>query len=253
MLHGRNADGIDVADGAVGEAQAGEDAQMNVGLAQVGVAFAQIGKASAIDEVEGALHLPPLVGREHDVTFGAGIQLTDHVAALQDEVLQEDDGGIALAKHLLLCLHLLLLKDAVLAMKSRLVDAFVHLVLASPCIGNPTLRSHARTRVYNIGTRERQDQHQDNDSQQRATVECGGVAQALIVPLALEQRLVVLVFLVHGAKIEVLGMVECLVEGFQGLLHITAKDSQPRQVALDDIGQLHVAAWIHGAIERLGL
>ena len=60
MLHGRDADAEDVADGTVGEAQTREYAELHILLAHLRILLSQACDAVAIDGIKGVLHLGPL-------------------------------------------------------------------------------------------------------------------------------------------------------------------------------------------------
>ena len=77
VLYCGDADSIDVADGAVGEAQTGEDTELQILFTQVGETLAQTDKAVAVNGVEGALHLFPLTRGEGDMSFAAGSEFLD--------------------------------------------------------------------------------------------------------------------------------------------------------------------------------
>ena len=61
MLDGRDGDAIDVADGAVAEAEPREDTQVDVVFLHSGVLLTYFGKAVTVDGVERPFYLVPFV------------------------------------------------------------------------------------------------------------------------------------------------------------------------------------------------
>ena len=87
MLNGRDGDAVDVADGAIGDAQTGQQTQANVVLLHIGVLLAQVGKAIVVDGIERALYLAPFVGTEVDERIAALVEFLHNLRTFQDEVL----------------------------------------------------------------------------------------------------------------------------------------------------------------------
>ena len=108
MLDGRDGDAVDVADGAVADAEAGEDAQADVVLRHRGVLLAEVGETVAVDGVERAFYLAPFVRGEGDERIAALTQLLHHLCTFEDVVLQECHHFVCLVQQRLLVLCLLL-------------------------------------------------------------------------------------------------------------------------------------------------
>ena len=51
MLNGRDGDAIDVADGAIADAQSGEDTQADVIFLHIGVLFTEVGESVVVDSI----------------------------------------------------------------------------------------------------------------------------------------------------------------------------------------------------------
>ena len=98
VLYGGDGEAIDVADGAVEHMQAGEDTHLHVLFTQGLVVLAQALEAVVIDGVQRLFNLPPVACADIYVPVAAGIQFLDDLGALEDEVLQEPDGSLALSQ-----------------------------------------------------------------------------------------------------------------------------------------------------------
>ena len=71
MLDSRDGDAVDVADGAVADAQSGEDAQTNVIFRHIGMLLADNGEAVVVDGIERTFYLAPFVRGEIDELIAA--------------------------------------------------------------------------------------------------------------------------------------------------------------------------------------
>jgi len=107
VLDGRDGDAVDVADGAVADAQAGEDTQADVVFLHVGVLLTKLGEAVVVDGVQRAFHLAPFLRTEIDQRIAALVQLLHGLRTLQNEVLQERHHFVGLMQQGFLVLGLL--------------------------------------------------------------------------------------------------------------------------------------------------
>ena len=87
MLDGRDGDAVDVADGAIADAQAGEQTQADVVLLHIGVLLAKVGKAVVVDGIERTLYLVPFVRTEIDERITTPVELFHRLRPFQDDVL----------------------------------------------------------------------------------------------------------------------------------------------------------------------
>ena len=108
MLDGRDGEAVDVADGAVADAEAGKDAQVDVVVVHRGVLLTDTGEAVVVDGVERAFYLAPFVRAEIDARIGTLVQLLERLRALKDEALQECHHFVGLMQLSLLMCGLLL-------------------------------------------------------------------------------------------------------------------------------------------------
>ena len=108
MLDGRDADAIDVADGAIADAQTGEQTQADVVLLHGGVLLAKVGKAVVVDGVERSFYLAPFVQTEIDERIAALVEFLHHLRTFEDEVLKECHHFVCLMQLGLMMLSLLL-------------------------------------------------------------------------------------------------------------------------------------------------
>ena len=74
MLDGRDGDAVDVADGAVAEAEPREDAQADVIFLHSGVLLTYLGKAVTVDGVKCPFYLAPFVRIKGDDLIAALIE-----------------------------------------------------------------------------------------------------------------------------------------------------------------------------------
>ena len=82
VLDGRDGDAVDVADGAVAEAEPREDTQADVVFLHSGVLFANLGKAVTVDGVERTFYLAPFVRTEVDDRIATLVKLLQRFRAL---------------------------------------------------------------------------------------------------------------------------------------------------------------------------
>ena len=75
MLDGRDGDAVDVADGAIADAQTGEQTQADVVLLHIGVLLAKVGKAVVVDGIKRTLYLAPFVWTEIDERITTPVEL----------------------------------------------------------------------------------------------------------------------------------------------------------------------------------
>ena len=108
MLDGRDGDAVDVADGAVAEAQSGEDTEADVVFLHCGVLLADFGKTATVDGVERTFYLAPFVRTEGDERVAALVEFLQHFRTFEDEALQECHHLVGLMQQGLLVLCLLL-------------------------------------------------------------------------------------------------------------------------------------------------
>ena len=108
MLDGRDGDAVDVVDGAVADAQTGEDTKADVIFLHIGVLLTDMGEAVVVDGVERALYLAPFVLIEIDEGIAALVELLHHLRTFEDEVLQECHHFVGLMQQGLMMLGLLL-------------------------------------------------------------------------------------------------------------------------------------------------
>ena len=127
MLNGRNADAVDVADGAVAEAESREDTQSNVLLLHVGVLFAYMGKTVIVDGVERTFYLFPFVWIEGDESTVVLVKFLQRFRTFEDDVLQKCHHFIHLMQRGLLMLCLLLEPTSLL---------FLHTDAITKCLNN---------------------------------------------------------------------------------------------------------------------
>ena len=87
VLDSRDGDAVDVADGAIADAQAGEQTQADVVLLHIGVLLAKVGKAVTVDGVKCTFYLAPLMRTEVDERIAALVELFHRLRPFQDDVL----------------------------------------------------------------------------------------------------------------------------------------------------------------------
>ena len=102
MLNGRDGEAVDVADGTIADAEAGEDAQVDVVFVHTGVLLADVGEAVVVDGVERTFYLAPFVRTEIDARIGTLAEFLYHFRSLKDEVLQESHHLVGLTQQRLL-------------------------------------------------------------------------------------------------------------------------------------------------------
>ena len=87
MLDGRDGDAINVADGAIADAQSGEDTQTDVVFLHIGVLLTKVGKAVVVNSVERSFYLAPFVRTEIDERVAALVEFLDDLRTFENEVL----------------------------------------------------------------------------------------------------------------------------------------------------------------------
>ena len=108
MLDGRDGDAVDVADGAVADAQTGEDTQADVVFLHLGVLLTEIRKTVVVDGVKCTFYLAPFVRTELDERIAALVEFLHHLRTFEDEVLQECHHFVGLVQQGFLVFCLLL-------------------------------------------------------------------------------------------------------------------------------------------------
>ena len=89
VLDGGDGESVDVADGTVAELQTGEYAERDILFLQLGMGLAQMDEPVAVDGIERALHVGPLLGVEVDVGGGGLAEFLHHFRPLEDVALEE--------------------------------------------------------------------------------------------------------------------------------------------------------------------
>ena len=187
------------------------------------------------------------------MTLGTALEFLYDLGTLKDEVLKESYGAVALSELFALGGTLLLAQSQLLSMEACLVDALIHLVLASPGISQPLLANDAQAGTDDKGGSNSQQDGNGENAPESATMQGRRVAQTLVLAFLCERCLIVGILLLQGLEIKVFGMNESFVDGCLGRLGVMAPQGYFGKTALYDISRLHVIAGTHSPIDRLGL
>ena len=185
MLDGRDGDAVDVADGAVADAQSGEQAKPDVVFLQVRILLAQPSKTVVVDGIECPLYLAPFVWTEIDERIVALAELLHHLRTFQDEVLQECHHLVGLAQQCLLVLRFLL-------QLALLLSLCLHAVADYQCQGHDD------------------DERCHNGHQECPAIHLGAVFQLTVGRFLAQRLLVVSIFLLKSLIIDGFHLLEGL-------------------------------------------